>query len=407
MASLTTFAFFYLWYGRPEFDEKWIHWNHSILPHWTESVRAEWASTAGISYLPPQDLHSSFYPLRGPYSSRDTTNLMTQFYEMKEYSIDAIIVSWWGRPDGSSSGDSQGVNTDSVIASVLETAFTTNMKVALHLEPYEGRCVESIRLDLEYLYKKYGKHPALARSKRPGTETELPMMFVYDSYHISSRLWSTLLSTPSGENNMLGIRGEPFDAFLIGLWLNNNDGHELAKGSFDGSYTYFATDGFSWGSTLSNWQHMSKFMYDRKMAFFPSVAPGYDDRKIRPWNAAATRDRANGDYYKRGWKAAIDAGVDQVTITSYNEWGESTQIEPAVPYSIEIGVFEPRGECLNQTTRKALRLPENGEYLNYKPEEPHYYLEITRDNVKVLKEKRPWKYTEVVPPGLDMKNEEL
>ena len=122
---------------------------------------------------------------------------------------------------------------------------------------------------------------------------------------------------------------------------------------------------------------------------------------------AATRDRANGDYYKRGWKAAIDAGVDQVTITSYNEWGESTQIEPAVPYSIEIGVFEPRGECLNQTTRKALRLPENGEYLNYKPEEPHYYLEITRDNVKVLKEKRPWKYTEVVPPGLDMKNEEL
>lgn len=408
--ALTTFAFFYLWYGRPEYDGKWLHWNHSILPHWTESVRAEWASTAGVSYLPPQDLHSSYYPLRGPYSSKDTNNLMTQMYEMKEYSIDAIIVSWWGRPDGSSGGDSQGVNTDSAIASVLETAYTTNIKVALHLEPYVGRSVESIRLDLEYLHKKYGKHPALARSKRAGDDKELPMMFVYDSYHISSREWSLLLSTPSEENNMLGIRGEACDAFFVGLWLNNNDGNDLAKGGFDGSYSYFATDGFSWGSTLSNWQHMAKFMYDRKMAFFPSVAPGYDDRKIRPWNAAATRDRANGDYYKKGWSAAIDAGVDFVTITSYNEWGEGTQIEPALPYRIELDVLEPRGECLNKTTRRALRLSETGDYLNYGiNREPHYYLEITREQVKILKEKRPWTYKAEMLSGTEeyMKKDEL
>jgi Glycosyl hydrolase family 99 len=29
------------------------------------------------------------------------------------------------------------------------------------------------------------------------------------------------------------------------------------------------------------------------------------------------------------WRAALDAGADFVTITSYNEWGEGTQIEPA------------------------------------------------------------------------------
>jgi glycoprotein endo-alpha-1,2-mannosidase len=29
------------------------------------------------------------------------------------------------------------------------------------------------------------------------------------------------------------------------------------------------------------------------------------------------------------WKAAIQAGADRVTITSYNEWHEGTQIEPA------------------------------------------------------------------------------
>jgi hypothetical protein len=29
------------------------------------------------------------------------------------------------------------------------------------------------------------------------------------------------------------------------------------------------------------------------------------------------------------WNAALHAGADMVTITSYNEWGEGTQIEPA------------------------------------------------------------------------------
>ena len=31
------------------------------------------------------------------------------------------------------------------------------------------------------------------------------------------------------------------------------------------------------------------------------------------------------------WHAAIAAGADEVTITSFNEWQEGTQIEPAAP----------------------------------------------------------------------------
>ena len=31
------------------------------------------------------------------------------------------------------------------------------------------------------------------------------------------------------------------------------------------------------------------------------------------------------------WRAAIRAHADRVTVTSYNEWHEGTQIEPAAP----------------------------------------------------------------------------
>ena len=55
----------------------------------------------------------------------------------------------------------------------------------------------------------------------------------------------------------------------------------------------------------------------------------YDDSRIRPWNAAAWRYRGMGKYYEDMWAAAVASQPAVVAITSYNEWGEGTQIEAA------------------------------------------------------------------------------
>ena len=68
-----------------------------------------------------------------------------------------------------------------------------------------------------------------------------------------------------------------------------------------------------------------------------SVGPGYDDTRIRPWNAHNTRSRERGAYYERQWRAALEAAPHAVSITSYNEWGEGTQIEPARPHTSSTG----------------------------------------------------------------------
>ena len=39
------------------------------------------------------------------------------------------------------------------------------------------------------------------------------------------------------------------------------------------------------------------------------------------------------------WRAAIAAGADGMTITSFNEWQEGTQIEPAAPPSAAAGTL--------------------------------------------------------------------
>jgi hypothetical protein len=41
------------------------------------------------------------------------------------------------------------------------------------------------------------------------------------------------------------------------------------------------------------------------------------------------RGRHNGETYDALWAGALAAKPDVVTITSFNEWGEGTQIEPA------------------------------------------------------------------------------
>jgi glycoprotein endo-alpha-1,2-mannosidase len=63
----------------------------------------------------------------------------------------------------------------------------------------------------------------------------------------------------------------------------------------------------------------------------PSVGPGYDAR--RATGDTRVKSRRNGITYDSMWSAAIAAKADGVTITSFNEWHEGTQIEPAARHA--------------------------------------------------------------------------
>jgi len=60
------------------------------------------------------------------------------------------------------------------------------------------------------------------------------------------------------------------------------------------------------------------------------VHPGHDNRKIaeEPW----VMPRRSGQTLKDFWKAAVDSGADIIGITSFNEWPESTVVEPALTW---------------------------------------------------------------------------
>ena len=37
-ANPLTHLFYYPWYGNPDTDGRWLHWDHKVVPHWTDSV---------------------------------------------------------------------------------------------------------------------------------------------------------------------------------------------------------------------------------------------------------------------------------------------------------------------------------------------------------------------------------
>lgn len=60
--------FYYSWYGNPQTDERYLHWDHILVPHWDPKIAASYPRGR---HVPPEDIGSSFYPELGPYSTRD------------------------------------------------------------------------------------------------------------------------------------------------------------------------------------------------------------------------------------------------------------------------------------------------------------------------------------------------
>ena len=237
---------------------------------------AHWQQAGGG---PSARLSSAFYPARGPYSSADALVVGAQMREIAATGVGTVITSWWGR----------GSFEDRRLPQVMEAARANGLAVAAHLEPYRGRTVASTEADIRELN-------ALGISD----------FYVWASSSLPDAEWAAL------NERLRGVR----------VFANTNLPGKAAAGRFDGLYTYDVLL-FS-GTLFPRLCHQARRL---GLLCAPSVGPGYDAR--RATGDPRVRSRRDGATYDSMWRGAIRARADLVTITSYNEWHEGTQIEPA------------------------------------------------------------------------------
>lgn len=298
-------TFYYPWYGTPETDGNYAHWNHAIV--------AREGPSPG-SYPGGDDIGANFYPALGAYSSNDPETLGRHMEMLKRARVDVISASWWGK----------GTFSDRALRPLFAAAETHGISINIHIEPFPGRNAATTREAIVYLIDTFGDSPAFYRN--PSHE-DRPMFYLYDSYRTPAEEWARLLK-PDGSQT---IRGGDYNSLVIALWVKKDERAFMIDGGFDGFYTYFATDGFTYGSTTANWRDLGVWARRHDLLFIPCVGPGYLDLRVRPWNRANVRDRENGRYYDHMFRSAIASGPDIIGLTSFNEWHEGTQIEPAVP----------------------------------------------------------------------------
>jgi len=333
--------FYYAWYGNPKHDDgKWYHWNHEYLPNWDKTDGRVFPRGR---HCPEEndDIGSNFYPELGPYSSRDPELIHAHFKMIRDAHIGVIAVSWYPP----SMSDPNGPEVDKIVPLLLEIAAIYDLKIAFHIEPYEDRNPQNVEENVMYIIDKYGSHQAFYRRR------DKPMFYIYDSYLSPSKDWYQMLSN---------VRGTKYDGYFIALLVEFKHRFSIKEAGFDGFYTYFGSNYFSYGSTWKNWRSLQSYARQHNLLFIPSVSPGYIDTRVRPWNTQATRSRRKGAYYDLNWRTFEELNLKVVSITSFNEWHEGTQIEPA------------KGGGKFTTDR-------NFTYLSYGPHSSDFYLLKTKD----------------------------
>jgi hypothetical protein len=287
-------AFYYPWYGNPETDGKWIHWTQN-------------------NHLPPDDISSDYFPALGAYSSNDPAVVAQHMKWLRQAGVGVIITSWWG----------QGSREDQAVPLLLQTAEEYGIKVAFHLEPYNGRTAETLLSDIRYLYEHYGSSPAFFRSTATSRYSPDPaskgMFFVWnigakgaEGERVEAEYWREAMDA---------VHGLQEGALII---ANTKDGSWIHDGHFDGLYNYATlhleeSNGFDWARSLPP-----------DSLYVPSVIPGFSAKRVG-YPDRTYVERRDGETYNEQWTAALGAGVqpELVTITSFNEWHEGSIIEPA------------------------------------------------------------------------------
>jgi glycoprotein endo-alpha-1,2-mannosidase len=251
---------------------------------------------------PPATLASSYYPARGPYSSTDPSVVSAQMREIAAAGVDTVVLSWWG----------PGTVEDERLLPTARLARAAGLSVAVHLEPWPGRTAADTVTAVQRLASA-GFHD----------------FYVYDSTLIPDADWAEAL------RDLEGVR------VFANTWLPGR----AAQAGFDGLYSYdvLVHDGTSFARVCAAARRLG-------LVCAPSVGPGFDGRRATPVLGVA--DRRDGKRYDAMWRAALRARPDVVSITSYNEWHEGTQIEPAATrragYATYQGAWGRRGSSASR-----------------------------------------------------------
>ena len=280
--------------------------------------------------FPPaiREICSSIYPLVGPYDSMSKEIVRWHIRLAKAAGINAFMVDWWGPATWHKPG---GWTHDVFVKTVLPIAEQEHFKVVLFDEtPQFVDNFETIKEWTTTYLKQFKDSPAWLHINGK------PAWCIY-------QLWEGKLTAAQGKELIEHVEKEVGPVYWIVDRMRGRDdgkGFELftpedwlaiAKLDCIMGYAMFSTHRiYTYEDLAPVYKAYARAIHQASKQVMLPVHPGHDNRKIamEPW----VMPRDDGRTLRGFWRAATEAGVDFIEITSWNEWPESTVVEPALTW---------------------------------------------------------------------------
>jgi hypothetical protein len=251
-----------------------------------------------------------------PYSSGDLLTIERHLLQARQAGLDGFIVSWLGM------GTPEERNLE-----LLVSRLPAGFQFALYLETFYPafRSEQAIVDHLAHALNKYASHPNYLRIDGR------PVVYAFSTLHVLRELGSGWNSKylHVWKNVLQGLKERGHRPFLIG------EGRPFEARAYDvfGGMHAYGTRGQAW----TEWLNGSMSLVARawgavhggpRRVYGASILPGYDDRHLAGRPEQTYLPRENGALYRAQWDSATQTGADQALVVSFNEWPETTNIEP-------------------------------------------------------------------------------
>jgi hypothetical protein len=233
------------------------------------------------------------------YSSADRGTIERHVQQAKGAGIDAFELNWWG----------PGNPTDTNLQTLLSVAKAHDFKVTVDFDlnsPFINGTGDIINT-LNYLKRYFGEQSWLHYEGKP-------VVVFYGIRKHSVATWAS-------------IRNQ-VDPGRQAVWIGEGDIFSYLD-VFDGIHPYSIAWSRDPAAQLASYASRTR-AYPGKI-WMATVMPGYDDTRVGRSDGFAV-NRQDGAYYSRVWQGAIATRPPIISITSFNEWPEGSQIEPGQRY---------------------------------------------------------------------------
>jgi len=299
-------VYYYIWWGLPP----------PYINHWKEGVK--------------------YTPFLGEYNSSDPSVADKHIVWAKQHGVDFFAVSWLGRW---SWWDHRCIDNN-LKQGLLKAEHLDNFKFCLF---YESVIVLNATLyakenftkifieDIEYAAENYFSHPSYLKINGK------PALFIYNIPYIYGKL-----GTAKAQKLFDALR-KRIDPYLVGDLCGgpsppSGDSPWLYSMNAVTSY-FFLSPSNNWGTILnearSRYPEWKSSMNSIGIGFIPNAYPGFDNTEHMQQGALLPLSQSNFEEMMRIALENVDDNLKMVMVTSWNEWLESTSIEPSMEHGEE------------------------------------------------------------------------